>query len=478
MLFTALVAATTYAVTIKRNSSFVHDLLLIEDVNTERFMKPITLPPCDSEPVYVKYKMRWASEWTTRYTLCGDDIETFRVQTVEQEIKIEYDGDEKVEFVLCWERDQCDTPNVPESDDIETISDDDNKNNDVISVASDDDKGELAFINNRYYRVNQQCMRGCLRWWMQFYCRASCAEFVPVPTTTPYMPWKPPRMTTPIPSRTTARPTTQTTTRRGRRPTRPTTTKKAIITTARPRPTTQTTTRRPGRRPTRPTTTKKAIITTAKPRPTTLKPTRPPGRRPTRAPKTKPTASPGQQCGISDNLVWHSLTMIADLGEDRDAEHSYDYEVESVVDRDVTANETYDADSEGLVQDIVINGREVTNTNVHPWLVGLRTKYGNNFCGGSLISSKWVLTATHCGFDIQMDRVALNTTWRTNGHHEVIKHALSKHDHPDARKINGVWNMDFTLLELDDLTYLFNDPHTPVKPICLPEYGADFQGMV
>ena len=171
--------------------------------------------------------------------------------------------------------------------------------------------------------------------------------------------------------------------------------------------------------------------------------------------------------------------MIADLGDDRDidAEHSYDYEVESVVDRNVTANETYDADSEGLVQDIVINGREVTNTNVHPWLVGLRTKYGNNFCGGSLISSKWVLTATHCGFDIHLDRVALNTTWRTNGHHEVIKHALSKHDHPDARKINGVWNMDFTLLELDDLTYLFNDPHTPVKPICLPEYGADFQGM-
>jgi len=204
-----------------------------------------------------------------------------------------------------------------------------------------------------------------------------------------------------------------------------------------------------------------------------------PGRRPTRAPKTKPTASPGQQCGISDNLMWHSLTMIADLGDDeeRDGEHSYDYEVESVVDRNVTDNETYDADSEGLVQDIVINGREVTDTNVHPWLVGLRTKMGNNFCGGSLISSKWVLTATHCQFDIYHDRVALNTTWRTNGHYEVIKPALRKHDHPDGRKINGVWNMDFTLLELDDLTYLFNSPYTPVKPICLPEYGADFQGQ-
>ena len=75
------------------------------------------------------------------------------------------------------------------------------------------------------------------------------------------------------------------------------------------------------------------------------------------------------------------------------------------------------------------------------------------------------------------DRVALNTTWRTNGHGEVIQLALTKHDHPDARTINGVWDMDFTLLELDDLTYLFNKPNTYVKPICLPDLGDTFSGM-
>ena len=150
----------------------------------------------------------------------------------------------------------------------------------------------------------------------------------------------------------------------------------------------------------------------------------------------------------------------------------------TVVDREVSINQTVskETEPETITSIITHGGREVTDTRVHPWLVGLRTKYGNNFCGGSLISSRWVLTAAHCGFDLDYDRVALNTTWRTNGHNEVIKSALRMIDHPQAKTINGVWNMDFTLLELDDLTWLFNAPNTFVKPICLPDVGASFTG--
>ena len=151
----------------------------------------------------------------------------------------------------------------------------------------------------------------------------------------------------------------------------------------------------------------------------------------------------------------------------------------TVVDRNVSIEQTVsnESDEETITEIITHGGREVTDTRVHPWLVGLRTKYGNNFCGGSLISSRWVLTAAHCEFDVDYDRVALNTTWRTNGHNEVIKKALKRIDHPEARSLGGAWSMDFTLLELDDLTWLFNAPNTFVRPICLPEAGASFTGM-
>ena len=56
--------------------------------------------------------MRWdKNNWRTRYKLCDHDKniynEIFTVQAVEQETRIEYNGDQEVEFVICSERSQC-----------------------------------------------------------------------------------------------------------------------------------------------------------------------------------------------------------------------------------------------------------------------------------------------------------------------------------------------------------------------------------
>ena len=46
-------------------------------------------------------------------------------------------------------------------------------------------------------------------------------------------------------------------------------------------------------------------------------------------------------------------------------------------------------------QSRVIAGTNATK-GAWPWQVGLYTKYGTLFCGGSLIATNWVLTAAHC----------------------------------------------------------------------------------
>ena len=44
-----------------------------------------------------------------------------------------------------------------------------------------------------------------------------------------------------------------------------------------------------------------------------------------------------------------------------------------------------------------IVGGKFTEVNEYPWQTGLVSRGGNTvWCGGSLVNSKWVLTAAHC----------------------------------------------------------------------------------
>ena len=89
------------------------------------------------------------------------------------------------------------------------------------------------------------------------------------------------------------------------------------------------------------------------------------------------------------------------------------------------------------IGDIIVGGKTISELGVHPWFVGLRTVRGINYCGGSILSGDWVLTAAHCDFDLISDRIVFNTIRRRNGHGETILKAESRIDHPQARRTNA-----------------------------------------
>ena len=104
----------------------------------------------------------------------------------------------------------------------------------------------------------------------------------------------------------------------------------------------------------------------------------------------------------------------------------------------------------------IVNGEEVNPPHKYPWMVSLSPAG----CGGSLISSRHVLTAAHCADDSASMSVTLGLHDKTKPNilSETVK-VLSKHIHRD-------WG-DIAILTLA----------TPVKfnkiisPVCLPAGG-------
>merc|ERR1712183_585439 len=47
----------------------------------------------------------------------------------------------------------------------------------------------------------------------------------------------------------------------------------------------------------------------------------------------------------------------------------------------------------------IVGGTEVNPKNKYPWMVALVTSSGGQFCGGTLVASKYVISAAHCMFE-------------------------------------------------------------------------------
>ncbi|NXT77189.1 OVCH2 protein, partial [Zapornia atra] len=120
----------------------------------------------------------------------------------------------------------------------------------------------------------------------------------------------------------------------------------------------------------------------------------------------------------------------------------------------------------------IVGGNQVKQGS-HPWQVSLKRRQ-NHFCGGTIVSAQWVVTAAHC----VLDRNLLQYLSVTAGEHDLriresgeqtlpIKNAI-KHPKFDPRR---PMNYDIALLKLDGA---FNFSSS-VLPACLPDPGEKFE---
>ncbi|NWW89502.1 OVCH2 protein, partial [Rhynochetos jubatus] len=120
----------------------------------------------------------------------------------------------------------------------------------------------------------------------------------------------------------------------------------------------------------------------------------------------------------------------------------------------------------------IVGGTQVKQGS-HPWQVSLKRRQ-KHFCGGTIVSAQWVVTAAHC----ILDRNLLQYLDVTAGEHDLgiretgeqtlpVKYVI-KHPNFDPRR---PMNYDIALLKLDGA---FNFSSS-VLPACLPDPGEKFE---
>ncbi|NWW42849.1 OVCH2 protein, partial [Pedionomus torquatus] len=120
----------------------------------------------------------------------------------------------------------------------------------------------------------------------------------------------------------------------------------------------------------------------------------------------------------------------------------------------------------------IVGGNQVKQGS-HPWQVSLKRRQ-KHFCGGTIVSAQWVVTAAHCLLDSNVLQYLSVTAGehdlriRENGEQTLpVKHAI-KHPNFDSRM---PMNYDIALLKLDG-TFNFS---SSVLPACLPDPGEKFE---
>ena len=117
----------------------------------------------------------------------------------------------------------------------------------------------------------------------------------------------------------------------------------------------------------------------------------------------------------------------------------------------------------------VVNGEE-TEVNEFPWMAGLVTT-GDSFvwCGGSLISSVWIMTAAHCTenrFPSGIEVLLGEHDYQDETETVTIRAKITKiiaHPMYDSATVD----YDFSLMKLK--SQLDFSMYSHIRPVCLPE---------
>ncbi|KAM4614257.1 chymotrypsinogen B [Discoglossus pictus] len=117
----------------------------------------------------------------------------------------------------------------------------------------------------------------------------------------------------------------------------------------------------------------------------------------------------------------------------------------------------------------IVNGEEAIPGS-WPWQVSLQDNTGFHFCGGSLISADWVVTAAHCGVRTSHNVVLGEFDQRSNTEQIQIKKIAKVFKHPQYSAFT-IKN-DITLIKLESPAVL----SATVSPVCLAEATDNFNG--
>ncbi|KAK3589942.1 hypothetical protein CHS0354_034964 [Potamilus streckersoni] len=123
----------------------------------------------------------------------------------------------------------------------------------------------------------------------------------------------------------------------------------------------------------------------------------------------------------------------------------------------------------GKVSSSRIVGGSETKEHTWPWQVSLQTSSNFHFCGGSLISDQWVITAAHC-VDGGVAKVVLGEHDRRTSSGRELALSVSKIIPHESYSSGAPYPNDIALLKLNQKVTFSSS----MSPACIPKTDTEF----